>query len=360
MRLFSDRRFLPPSLPHTPLLSPFWGTAAEPDEWVETRRFDAFAAEGADRFQLVTDPAQADVAVLPANWNRYITGGRREMGLAFADEMRDAGRRLLVFFDSDSEEAMPFENAIVFRPSLHRSRRVENERPLPAWSGDLIETFHRGTLPLSVKSDFPRVAFCGAVEPCRRTVFGAARSAWLGTAPDRSSEDAAFALRRAVLARLERAPALRTHFVRRRGYFGGTMSRTRWRRRAGSAWDPVAGARVRREYVENMIDSDYVVCVRGGGNFSHRFYEALCCGRVPIVIDTDCVLPFEEAIDWRSLVVWCDAGELDRLPSKIESFHRAHSAGAFADLQQRLRRLWLERLSPLGFFSHLAEQIPSC
>jgi hypothetical protein len=35
------------------------------------------------------------------------------------------------------------------------------------------------------------------------------------------------------------------------------------------------------------------------------------------------------------------------------SFHGALAAGAFEDLQRACRRLWLEWLSPMGFFSQI-------
>lgn len=31
-----------------------------------------------------------------------------------------------------------------------------------------------------------------------------------------------------------------------------------------------------------MTGSDYVLCTRGNGNYSIRFYEALCRGRIPV------------------------------------------------------------------------------
>jgi hypothetical protein len=132
----------------------------------------------------------ADVAVLAAHWNRYLASGHRDVGLAFAERMRRAGKRLLVFFDSDSEEPMPFHNAIVFRPSLHRSRRRADELALPAWSGDLVDVHLGGTLPPRPWREQPVIGFCGAVHRQPPTLLGGAREAWLrrrGRAADTSA-----------------------------------------------------------------------------------------------------------------------------------------------------------------------------
>lgn len=363
VRLYSDRHYLPPGMSHVPLLSPFWGPAAEPAEWAAAGRFDAWQLAGRKTCVLVFDPASADVAVLPGHWNHYLSKGHRQLGLDFADAMHRRGVLLLVFFDSDSEQAMPFERAIVFRPSLVRSRRPARELPLPGWTGDLVAGELGGQLPLRSWSELPVVTFCGAVGPRPASLAGRARGLWLRRTrrePDLAHEVAAYGLRRVALACLETAPGLRTRFVRRRGYFGGAMWRSRWRRwlsPRGGAWDPAAGALARREYLENLVEGDYVVCVRGGGNFSYRFYEALCCGRIPILVDTDCALPFAADIPWREHVVWCDAAELGELPERVLAFHRQLSPAGFAALQHANRRLWEEWLSPLGFFSRLPQML---
>jgi hypothetical protein len=109
----------------------------------------------------------------------------------------------------------------------------------------------------------------------------------------------------------------------------------------------------RREYVQNIVDSDYVLCARGAGNFSYRLYETLSCGRIPVFVDTDCVLPLEDEIDWRALCVWVDARGVDTIGKRVRSFHERLSPEAFIELQRRARATWEEFLSPLGFVRSL-------
>lgn len=42
-----------------------------------------------------------------------------------------------------------------------------------------------------------------------------------------------------------------------------------------------------QEYYENIKQSTHILCIRGTGNFSVRYWETLMMGRIPIVIDTD-------------------------------------------------------------------------
>ena len=50
-------------------------------------------------------------------------------------------------------------------------------------------------------------------------------------------------------------------------------------------------------FIENINKCDYTLCVRGTGNYSGRFYMALNAGRIPIVLDTDVVIPYEDRLN---------------------------------------------------------------
>jgi hypothetical protein len=111
----------------------------------------------------------------------------------------------------------------------------------------------------------------------------------------------------------------------------------------------------RHEFLQNLWESDYVLCARGNGNYSHRLYEALACGRIPLFIDTDCVLPFDFAIDWKRFCVWVDQGDDPHLRSvadRVAEFHASISGEEFEELQVACRRLWEEWLSPEAFFAN--------
>ena len=115
---------------------------------------------------------------------------------------------------------------------------------------------------------------------------------------------------------------------------------------------PEVVSRSRLEFLENLLESDYVLCARGYGNYSHRLYEALACGRIPLFIDTDCVLPFDFAIDWKRFCVWVDQVDLRSVADRVAEFHASISGEEFEELQVACRRLWEEWLSPEAFFAN--------
>ena len=73
-------------------------------------------------------------------------------------------------------------------------------------------------------------------------------------------------------------------------------------------------------FFQNISDTDYTICIRGTGNFSQRLYEVLAFGRIPIFIDTDSILPYDEIINWRDYCVWVKPDELGVVTRK-ESPH---------------------------------------
>ena len=97
---------------------------------------------------------------------------------------------------------------------------------------------------------------------------------------------------------MEKSNDIKTEFIRRSRYKGGTTNKED------------LSKRLKKEFFKNMNNTDYTLCVRGTGNFSARMYETLALGRIPIFVNTDCILPFNNKIDWDKHVVWVEYNEI--------------------------------------------------
>jgi len=333
--IFSDRRFLDsPSTPHAAILTPFWGT--NPETPPDTGRFDRYAEVGGS-FLRLSSLADCDVGIFPQNWE---SAGERalELGEAFAATCSGAGKTAVVFSGADATDPLPIA-ATVFRTSLVRSQRRPNEFALPAWSEDFLQYCGGEFRPRS-KQPRPVIGFCGNTLgglPARRvgdgirSLFGKPREAMAGMAVEHPRTEA--------LVAVDRDRRLQANFVLREGFWAGALGNAQ------------ALMEARGTYVQNMLESDYVLCVRGIGNFSYRLYETLSMGRIPIFVDTDCVLPLEFDIAWRDYCVWVDELEVDRIADRVLEFHESRSAPEFAEHQRACRQLWETRISPQGFFA---------
>lgn len=80
------------------------------------------------------------------------------------------------------------------------------------------------------------------------------------------------------------------------------------------------------DYVATLRDSRFVLCPRGIGPTSWRFYETMMASRVPVIV-SDLWLPARE-IDWPSFSFQVREAEIDSIPQLCEAnAHRAREMG---------------------------------
>lgn len=113
----------------------------------------------------------------------------------------------------------------------------------------------------------------------------------------------------------------------------------------------------RKLFVKNIIENDYILCVRGAGNYSFRLYETLSAGRIPIIVNTDCVLPYDFVIDWKKYCVWVEESDIDKIDEILLDYHQRVSKEEFLELQVSIRKLWEEWVSPVGFFKNFDKHL---
>ena len=73
---------------------------------------------------------------------------------------------------------------------------------------------------------------------------------------------------------------------------------------------------------------------------------------MPLFVDTACVPPFEDEIDWGSVVVRVDRKDVGSIADHLVASHE-HVLGDPARSADALRSLWEDRLTEQGFHRHL-------
>ena len=145
-----------------------------------------------------------------------------------------------------------------------------------------------------------------------------------------------------LLNKIKNNLALETNFIYREKY------------RAGSVSDSDR-ERTTLEFYKNIYESDYIFCLRGRGNFSIRLYETLMMGRIPILVNTDCLLPFSKHINWKNHVLLINWKDRNNIAEIIENFHKNISNSEFEEKQKNNRFLWKEKFTPNWILNHLLE-----
>ena len=268
-----------------------------------------------------------------------------DMAQRFVDLAAGAGLRTLIVLNHDSVRPLPISGPlVVLRTSLDGRTRMAWEFALPAWHENIVDTHLGGRLPLREYRSKPVVSFCGIAArtdpPLKRRVKLAAISALKKIGHHWTPNDGIY-LRQRAMSQLKASQLVATSFIVREDYFGGLML------------DPTVKARVREEYVHNILDSDYVLCVRGWGNFSFRFFEAMSLGRTPVLVDTDCVLPLDFVHNYKNFCVIVPEDRMHELDQRVSEFHARFDHRSYRQHQEIVRSFWVEWLSAEGFFRHL-------
>ncbi|MEZ5399806.1 MAG: exostosin family protein [Bryobacteraceae bacterium] len=304
-------------------------------------------------FVLVAEPSEADVFVLPYEWSYYVFEGRTGEAKALAAKARQYGKKVWAWHRGDLPPRIPLENCFSCQSALYRSRWTERQIPSPFFIDDPLPSHCGSELKLRQKRERPTVGFCGYGDAVwAKIAYGSylnLRHNFRSRRADASWETMpwrpATLLRASALKRLDRDARIDTVF--------------RVRRKAFKILSQAAAAPETKplvtEYFDTILSTDYTLCIRGYGNWSVRLWETLACGRIPIFVDTDCVLP-DAGIDWREFAVWVDASELASLPEHLLDFHARLSPREFLEKQRLCRRIWVERFSRDGFMKYLADE----
>ena len=228
---------------------------------------------------------------------------------------REYNKPLLFFYNDDNDKPSVDIGVeyILYRTSVNKSTQKNNERVMPAWSKDFKK--YNINITTRKKSKTPVIGFCGALTHKIRTNI-------INTLNIKSNN-------------------YKTNFLIRNQFWGGSP-------------DNIS---LRKEFIKNTIDSDFIICARGAGNFSYRLYETLSSGRIPIFIDSDSVIPFEEKINFKDYFPIIKENDIGNIAKIILNFW--DRIRDYSDLQLNLRELYENYFSPIGFVKQLNNEYNS-
>ena len=281
----------------------------------------------------------ADVCILPLNWNIYYAKGLQQKALDWCNQMKSINKRVLSFTGGDQGITVPVpDNVIVYRQSGYRSTLKEYERTAPFFLSDPVTELKQATedeLFISKKNTKPIVGFCGMAPHGLKTSFkerfqilvrNAKQSVGISNY-DKQAVLSSSNLRFTVLKVFKNSKSFNTNYVIRKKYRGGEQTAENRKKTT-------------KEYYQNQIDSDLIICVRGVGNFSLRLYETLAMGRIPIFIDTDSPLPDIGSDNWHDHIIWVDKNELKRAPEIAMNWLNERD---LIGQKKKNRALWIEQ-----------------
>lgn len=325
-----------------PLLKPFIKSV----EFTDVQRIQEYGVSERD-YIIVESIKIADVVVLPMSWYYYFKTQKQDLAYALIDEAHQKGKQVWSINSGDMGVKLPqFENLIVFRQGGYVSNQQLGHKGFPCIVNDYITNHQLEDEFLSCSYTIkPIIGFCGQTNPSKfnalkemtkQTVRNVQSKLGLRRTELQKIIPTSY-LRASLLASLESHKAVDDRFIKRQKYRAGVTKNKKTHSTT-------------KEFYRNIIESQYVLCARGAGNFSVRFYETLMMGRIPLYVHTDGFLPLSDVIDWRNHVVWVDYKDRHNISQILLDFHKQLDEPSLGALLKKNRKLWEDKLTLSGFF----------
>jgi hypothetical protein len=247
-------------------------------------------------FEYTKTIEECDLCIIPFKYNKS-----DQRITDYCDQAKLYNKSVVCFINDDTSENFEIRsNLYLFRTSTTSKRINKNERVLPVIVPDHFPLH----IKLPTSSENRTVAFCGYVGNGRLKTIEQFAKAYNAT-----------------------------NFIYRYGFWAPEIK---------------SKQKARQEFYNNLLTGSFSLCMRGNGNFSYRLYEALSFGRIPILIDTDCVLPFSSIIDWSQHIIKVTEDQLCLLPELIAECKISPAKN---------RELWQTFFSAEGYYNNFIKEL---
>jgi len=263
--------------------------------------------------QFVNTINEADYLLIPHNWTHV------DRNVEFVKQYIHSDKKTIIFWFGDSINpvilpptmATSFPNAIIFRTSEYKSKMEHNEIIMPTVVEDLGTKYG---FESRLKGDRPIVGFVGWAGQKGLAKIKSAMKNIFKSGPYKKG----LYFRKLAIDILSRSPLVRTNFVLKDQYKSGSQE----------------------DYVANIKNTDFTLAPKGDGNYSARFYETLSLGRLPILIDTECVLPLENEINYDEFIVRVPYQDIARTTEYVIKFYHDMSNDEYKSKQAHAREVF--------------------
>jgi len=247
-------------------------------------------------FKYVDDITDCDICVMPY---KFIDINDPTFMILFEVCSR-FNKPLYIFYNDDNDKPIAPDSKIIkiFRTSFYKSTKQSNEYALPTIDADHFDGY--------LENPELTIGFCGAHHHNRFR----------------------------FLQTLNESD-IKTNFIIRGGF-----------------WAPEINDKklAKTEYMSNIRENLFTFCYRGAGNFSYRFYDVMMMGRIAILVNTDCVFPFEDKYDMNEIGIIIN--ENDDIVQSVKDYYIKNKDRLY-EIQKNNRIIWEKYYSPHGFLSNI-------
>lgn len=299
---------------------------------------------------------EADFVILTMSWMYYKMTNQVDMAITFIKEANQLEKKVIMSLPSDFGISIPKDlDVIVIREQGYKSKLDDCHYCVPVFIDDPLKKYYNQTTVFKREYNTkPTVGFCGQtddskIEALKELAKISIRNMlyYFGLRYQTPHNFITTKyLRSRLLRYFQTSSKINSNFILRKQHRAGVETLKNRDTHKTSL-----------EFFDNIKNSDYVLCVRGVGNFSVRFYETLAMGRIPVFVNTDCILPHDDLLDWNKYVVWVEYKDRHRVAEKVAEFHSKLDSEKLNNLFEANRKLWEEKLKLKTYFQNLFQNL---
>ena len=255
----------------------------------------------------VNTPEECDIIVLPYKFKDTTDYNYIHLNTL----SKELNKPLWCFYNDDNDKLFNISsNVILFRTSFYKVSQLQNEYAMIVFSPDYFNNKFINNIANNSSNDLS-IGYCGHLNNGREKYLK-------------------------ILYNSD----IKTNFIIRNGF-----------------WAPGIDKNIaRKEYFDNIENNLFTFCYRGAGNFSYRFYETLMMGKIPILLNTDCVFPFEHKININDIAIVIDEKDINNNETKIIDIIKSYyykNKDNLLHIQKNNRFIWETYYSPIGFINNI-------
>ena len=112
----------------------------------------------------------------------------------------------------------------------------------------------------------------------------------------------------------------------------------------------------KKDYVNTIKNCTFPLVMRWDGNYSYRLSEVMSLGKIPLFIDTNCRLPFDDKIDYKKLFVWVPYKDIKKIQQYIDNYLTQHKDYLY-EISQEIRKIYENYFILSSYYTKIVEQL---
>lgn len=302
-----------------------------------------------DKFSLVQNAENADWILIPVFITELLSQKGRNLIRNTSEIASKLGKPFGLYSNSDFIVDPVVGNSYLFTPGAYQSKPFQIDLPATL-QVDPYKKWIGPSWEASPYSPQPSVAFCGqaTTQPLKvlkdlYTFGGTKIKNHLGLTLSNPGPVFFPAFQRATLLKIfEKDPRFTTDFILHNQYKAGAVTSAQ-------------NAQVEKDFYQNINKSLFTVCLRGMGNYSVRFFQTLAMGRIPILIDTDCQIPFKEFNQLDRLIPIIPFERRNEVAEVVYDYFISKTPDEIFEIQSKCRGIWMEFYQKQGLIEYTSK-----